>query len=91
MTESNTRKWWRARIKAVVLLACGRAKCTPAWLDAQVEARLDDLMHTPELSLAEYAEGRGKLAVVDPTRSYEPVPKDPDGATYYAVVRMEGE
>ncbi len=31
-----------------------------------------------------------RLAVIDTSRKYEPVPPDPDGAIRYAVVRMEG-
>jgi hypothetical protein len=32
-----------------------------------------------------------RLAVIDTSRQYHPIPPDFDGATYYAVIRMEGE
>ena len=89
MNESNTRKWLRARVKAIAL---GQTKHGYRVDNAFVDGWVDDLMQTPELSLAEYAEQHGgTLAVIDTSRQYHPVPPDPDGATYYAVVRMEGE
>jgi hypothetical protein len=67
MTESNTRKWWRTRIKAIVddpYDVEGRYFKGRYGAEA-IEAWLDDLMQTPELSMVEWAEQNGgKLAVV---------------------------
>ena len=87
-TESNTRKFWRARISAITRL---RAAPRDEW-DALVEGWLDDLMQTPELSLAELAESNPnyRLAVIhmDTGTAYAGWNGDPMDLKY-SVVKME--
>lgn len=90
MTDSNTRKWWRARIKAIM----GQALATDhdEWDDV-AEGWLGDFMQTPELSLAEFAESNPhyRLAVVDVgTGTSYPRPWNGDPTSLsYRVVKME--
>ena len=62
MNESNTRKWWRSRIRAIVYEARNDSLG-----EFDLGGWLDDLMQTPELSLAELAESNPdyRLAVID--------------------------
>ena len=91
MTESNTRKWWRARIKGIMLDAIGPAKVYDMnEVDRKVDGWLDDLMQTPELSLAELAESNlnYRLAVVD-IRDNERFFVGGVEYDHYPVVKME--
>lgn len=89
MTKSNTRKWWRARIKAIM----GQALATDhdEWDDV-AEGWLGDFMQTPELSLAELAESNPdyRLAVIHmgTGTAYADWTGDPMGLKY-SIVQME--
>jgi hypothetical protein len=64
MTDSNTRKRLRVKLQAFVL---DNAKLAQEGEPPDVDGWLDDLMQTPELSLAELAESNPdyRLAVVE--------------------------
>ena len=84
--ESNTRQWWRSRIVAITLKAL--IPTEPESISDGVEEWLDDLMQTPELSFAEFAESKPeyRLAVVD--FSIDGV-AFADDRIWYRVVKME--
>jgi len=65
MTESNTRRWWRSRLKGFAMNITGKSQFDEWDCDRHVlEGWLSDLMDTPELSLSEWAEQNGgKLGV----------------------------
>jgi hypothetical protein len=87
---SKIRDWTRSRLSGFAWQADPYMR--PERKEELVNGWLSDFMQTPELSLREYAEQHGgTLAVIDTSRQYHPVPEDADGATYYAVVKMEGE
>ena len=85
MTESNTRKWWRARLGGIVMQSLGD--------QCDIEGWLDDLMQTPELSLAELAESNPnyRLAVVNDGNAYDLGVQTADMKVriYKEVVKME--
>jgi len=64
MPESNTRKWWRARLEGFAMDTVARNNAGHV---SDTEGWLDDFMQTPELSLADLAESNPnyRLAVVD--------------------------
>ena len=92
--ESQTRKYWRTRLAA--MLSGGWNEMNEKDFTEHVESWLDDFMQTPELSLAEAAEAPNlRLAVVD-SADYT-YTRELDGdfnfvrRYFYLVVKMEGE
>jgi len=91
MTESNTRRWWRTRIKALMGDAVLHKDDHEDDWNGVAEDWLSDLMQTPELSLAEWAEQNGgKLGVfVSATtpiqRSYSCGAVSPDWERGFAI------
>ena len=83
MNESNTRKWWRSRIRAIVYEARNDSLG-----EFDLGGWLDDLMETPELSLAEFAESNPtyRLAVIEFTAESFAMA---DGHARYNVVKVE--
>jgi len=95
--ESSTRKYWRARLTAVLKDPYDFKGHYGE--DGRIEAWLDDWMQTPELSLAELADSNPdyRLAVVDAQIFY---PADYAASSlasllhrngWYSVVKMEGK